>query len=94
VNGKIDPTLGQCLLNFLGEHSLRADLRERYIDDLVAGSVNDFDLDFMPLRTQERSNVIRLPESQLRAARTNPQTQALVSLPFLEVPGSLGLSFQ
>jgi len=94
VDGKIDAAVGQCLLNFFGEHSLRAHLRERDLGDLVAGGVNDLDLDFVPLSPQARGNVIRLPESQLRSARTDLETQPLVPLPFLKVFGSFGLSFQ
>jgi len=37
----------------------------------------------VPLPPQEGSNVVRLPERELRAAGTDPQTQVLVPLPFL-----------
>ena len=83
VNGKIDAAFEEGVLDFLGEHSLGADFRERDIGDPVARSVYDFDLNVVPLPPQEGSNVVRLPERELRAAGTDPQTQVLVPLPFL-----------
>jgi hypothetical protein len=48
----------------------------------------------VPLPAQERGNVVGLPESELGATGADPQTQALVPLPFLEVLGSFRGSFR
>ena len=53
MDRKINPALCQGFLNFLREHSLGADFGERYVGNLVASGVNDFDFDIVSLATQE-----------------------------------------
>src|SRR5215510_4056625 len=71
---QIHPAFGQSLFNLLREHALGADFRERDIENLVAGRLDDFELDFMSLTAQQSGNVVRLPERQLGAARADAQT--------------------
>ena len=73
MHRKIDAAFGQRFFNLFGEHALGADLGERDVGDLVAGGLDDLDLDFVSALAQQVGNVVRLPERELRAARTNPQ---------------------
>src|SRR5712671_1883891 len=73
MHRQIDTASGQRFLNLLGENSLAksalgADLAQGNIGDLVAGGVNDFDFDVVTPGAQQRRDVTRLPEGQLRAA--------------------------
>ena len=54
MNGEIDAIFGEGLFNFLGEHALGADLGKSDIGDLVAGGLDDFDLDVVPARFEQR----------------------------------------
>ena len=47
VNGEIHASGREGLFDFLGEHSLGAYFGEGDIGDLVAGCMNDFNLDFV-----------------------------------------------
>ena len=76
MHGEIDASGGEGFFNFLGEDSfaesaLGADHGQGDIGNLVAGGVDDFNLDFVSARAQERGNVVGLPEGKLRAAGTN-----------------------
>src|SRR5215471_13336523 len=54
VNRKIDAAFGQCFLNFLCEHALGADLGQGNVENLVASRLDDFKLDLMAPRAQQR----------------------------------------
>ncbi len=73
MHGQINASRSQCLFNFFGEHPLGADHGERDIGNLVAGSVDNFDFHFVPSRTQQRRDVVRLPEGELRTARPDAE---------------------
>ena len=77
MHGQIDASGSERLLDFLREHALGADLRERDIGNLVAGGVNDLDLDFMTPFAQECGNVVGLPKRKLRTAGTNAELRVL-----------------
>jgi hypothetical protein len=68
MHSKIDAPGGERFFDFFREHSLGANHREGYVGNLVAGGLDDFDLDFVTSRTQNRGNVIGLPERELGAA--------------------------
>src|SRR5437762_3097968 len=74
---QIDASRGQRLLDFFGEHSLGADFRQRNVDDLVASGVNDFNLDLVILPAQLSADMVRLPECELRTARSDPEAHQL-----------------
>ena len=48
VYREIDPILGQGFLDLLGEHALGADFGEGDIGDLVAGGLDDLNLNLVP----------------------------------------------
>ena len=73
---QIYTSIRERLLNFLCEHSLRTNLRECNVGDLIAGGVNDLNLDFVSAPAQQRRDVVGLPESELRSAGAYLQTQA------------------
>src|SRR5215471_2849968 len=68
VHGEIDFSCGEGFFDFFGEHALRPNLCEGNVGDLVAGGVNDVDLDLMSTRAQESGNVVCLPEGELGTA--------------------------
>ena len=47
VDGQVDAAFRQGVFDFLGEHALGADLGQRHVGDLVAGSLDDFQLDLV-----------------------------------------------
>jgi hypothetical protein len=59
--------------NSLAQSTLGANHGEGNIGDLVAGSVDDFDFHFVSTSTQQRGNVVGLPEGELGAARANAE---------------------
>src|SRR5580704_7259209 len=65
MHRKIDASLRQGLFDLLGEHSLGADLGKGNIRDLVAGGLDDFELDFVAALTKEGADVISLPQREL-----------------------------
>src|SRR5208283_2001824 len=80
MHGEINTSGGEGLLDFFRENSLaksalRADLGQGDVGDLVAGSVNDFDLNFVAACPQQSGDVVGLPESKLRAARADAETR-------------------
>src|SRR5436309_870095 len=80
MHRQINASGRESLLDFFREHALGADLGERNIGDLVAGGVNDLDLDFITTFAQRRGNVVGLPKGKLRAAGANPQFCGLAIL--------------
>ncbi len=52
---------------------LRADLGQRHVGDLVAGGLDDLDAAGLAQLFQPRLHPVRLPESELRAARSDGQ---------------------
>ena len=68
MHGEINSPGGQGFFNLFGEHPLGANHRERNISNLVAGSMDDFNLNFVPARAQQCGNMVGLPEGELRAA--------------------------
>ena len=65
VHGQIDATFGKRLLNFLGEHSLGADLGERHVSNLIARGLDDFKLDLVSLLAEQGRDVMGLPKCKL-----------------------------
>ena len=65
MHREIDAAFGQRVFDLLGEHALGADLGESDIGDLVAGGLDDLQLDLVAALAQQRGDVIGLPESQL-----------------------------
>jgi len=61
VDGKIDAAVGEGFFDLLREHSLGADLGERDFLKAVARGLDDFNLDTVPVLTQEGRDVVRLP---------------------------------
>src|SRR5581483_1951881 len=86
MDREVDSRLGQGFFDLLGEHPLRPDLRQRYVRDLVAGRLNDLDLDFVASVAQQRGNMIGLPKGELRTSRTDaqPRHQRLPPEPAVE----------
>jgi hypothetical protein len=65
VHCKVDAPVRQCLFNFFGEHALGSNFGERHIGDLVAGGLDDFNLDLMAMFTQKSADVVGLPKREL-----------------------------
>ena len=73
MHGEIDAAGGESFFDLFGENSfaksaLGADHGQGDVGDFVAGGVDDLDFDFMAARAQQRGDVVRLPEGELRAA--------------------------
>jgi len=60
--------------NFFREHTLDADPGEGYVGDLIAGGVDDFDFNFEAAGTEERGNMVGLPERELGTAGADAQS--------------------
>src|SRR5664279_1349098 len=75
VHSEINPAFGQGVFDLLGEHAFGADLGQCYLRDLVAGGLDDLELDLVAALAQQCRNVIGLPESELRSAGTNPKAR-------------------
>src|SRR6201993_1390373 len=76
VHGQVDPARVKGLFNFFGEHPLRhagSHLGKRQVLHGIARREDDFDGHFMAALAQAASNVIGLPEGELRAAGTDLQ---------------------
>jgi hypothetical protein len=80
MNGEIDAAGGERFLNLLGEHTLRANLGEGHFLQAVAGGFDDFDVDFVALDAEQLSNVIGLPQSELRTATANAELHRRASV--------------
>src|SRR5579872_137712 len=73
MHSQIDPPGSKGFFNFFGEHPFGADHRERDVGNLVASGVYDLDLDFVSAPTQQRRNMVGLPERELRTAGTDAE---------------------
>src|SRR6266568_259294 len=73
MHGQIDVALCERLFNLLGEHALRADLREGHFLQFVAGGLDDFNCDCVALFAKKSRDVIGLPERQLRATASDAE---------------------
>jgi hypothetical protein len=58
---------GERLLDLLGEHALRTDLRKRHFLQAIAGGLDDLDFDGVALALKLGLDVIGLPEGELGA---------------------------
>src|SRR5881394_2727309 len=74
---QIDASRGERLLDFFGEHSLGADLRQRNVNDLVAGGGDDFNLDLVILPAQLGGDTVPRPQCELRTARSDAKAHQL-----------------
>src|ERR1700730_18162151 len=54
ICGEIDRASGEALFDFFGEHALGSYLGQSDVGDFIAGGVDDFDLDLVTARTQQR----------------------------------------
>jgi hypothetical protein len=77
VYGEIDLPRGEGFFDFLGKHSLGADLGQGDVGDFVTGGVNDFDFDLVSTGSQQSGDVVGLPEGQLRAAGTDAEVSGI-----------------
>ena len=70
VHGKIDAAVEQRFIEFFCEQSLAADLRQRNVENLVAGGLdrNEFDRAARPAVLQFRFHPVRLPQRQRAAS--------------------------
>jgi hypothetical protein len=73
VHSQVHTPLGQRLLNLLGKHPLRTDLRKGYLLQPVASSLDDLDLDFVTGPAKARSNMVGLPECELGSTASDAQ---------------------
>ena len=79
MDGDVDLARQQGLLDLLGEQALAADLAQRAILHLVAGGLDDANLDAAgrgQMRMggdQARARLVRLGEGERRAARADAQ---------------------
>jgi hypothetical protein len=71
MHGQVDTTVGQRLFNLLGKHAFRANFGQSDVSDFVAGSLDDLEVDFVAMFAKQRTNVVSLPKSKLRASGTN-----------------------
>ncbi len=65
VDGEVNPVFDQGFLDFLGEHALGADFRERHVGDFIARGLDDLQFHGVALRAQQIGNVVGLPEREL-----------------------------
>ena len=81
MHGEIDRARQQGLLDLLGKQALAALLRERAVDDLVAGGLDDRELDSIlgeAVRGSEPPpHLARLRKRQRRAARADADLRCL-----------------
>jgi hypothetical protein len=61
MNSEIHTSGSERFLDFLREHSLGANHRQGDVGNLVAGSVDDLNLDLVAAFAQERGYVVGLP---------------------------------
>ena len=71
MHRQIDAAGGQGFFNFLSEHALGTDFGESLVCNLVASGLEDLDFHFVAALAQPGGDMIGLPESQLRPARTD-----------------------
>ena len=73
MHREVHAAFGQRLFNLFSEHSLGADFGQSNVGNFVARSLDDFEFDFMPLSTQQRADVVGLPQGELRSAGADAQ---------------------
>ena len=73
VHGEVDTVFDQGFFDFLGEHALGADFRQRHVGDFIAGGLDDLEFHGVALRAKQIGDVMGLPESELRAAGADAQ---------------------
>ena len=73
VDGQIDVPGEQRFFNFLGKQAFTARLHQRCRLQMVAGGFDDFDAGLDTGFEELSGNVMRLPERQLRSARTDSE---------------------
>src|SRR5260221_442120 len=86
VHGEVNTVFEKGLFDFLGEHALGADFSEGNIRDFIARGLDDLKLHGMSLSTEQVRDMMGLPESKLRAARTDAESGRHSSAP-LSGPG-------
>src|ERR1700687_1400526 len=72
----------ESLFDFLGEHPLRANLREGNVGYFIAGGLDDLQFHGMALSAEQIGDVVGLPERELRGAGTDTQAGHQSSGPF------------
>ena len=73
MDSEIDAVGSEGFFDLFREHALGSNHGQRDVGNLVAGGVDDFDLDLVASGTQERGNVVGLPEGKLGAAGADAQ---------------------
>ena len=73
VDGEIDASGGEGFFDLFGKHAFGAHHSQGDVGDFVAGSVDDFNLDFVAAGAQQRRDVVGLPEGKLGAARADAE---------------------
>ena len=68
MDSKINSIFGKSFLDLFDEHAFRSDFGEGHVGDFVAGGVDDLDCSLVTALAKEFSNVVCLPEGQLRPA--------------------------
>src|SRR5579884_3975149 len=79
VHREIDSIIEHRLFNLFGEHSFCPYFSESDIGNLVACGLDDLDVNGVSLSAQLISNIVRLPQRQLRTTGTDAQMSHLGS---------------
>src|SRR5262245_47872287 len=71
MDRNVDAAIEQCFIDFLGEESLAADIRQRHIENFIAGSFDGYELDVQarPTLFQFGLGPVRLPECKCASSR-------------------------
>ncbi len=85
VHGEVNPVFDQGFFDFLGEHALGADFRQRHVGDFIARSLDDLEFHGVALSAQQVGDVVGLPECELRAARADAEAGHQFCAPFSEL---------
>src|SRR5450432_732547 len=75
VDSQVNLIFGERFLNLLGKHALGADFCERDVNNLIACSLYDLNLNLVAALAQQFGNVIGLPQSELRSSSPNAQAR-------------------
>src|ERR1700750_726451 len=78
VYSQVDSPGRQRLFDLLGEHALGADFGEGNVGDLVAGGVDDLDLDLVGARSAASGEVVGVREGKLGAAGADAKVGGIV----------------
>ena len=68
VHRQIDASLGHRLFDLFRKHSFRSHFGEGNVEDFISCRLDYLNRDGVSLLLEQRGDVIRLPESKLRAA--------------------------